>query len=246
MLNWFKKTDTLDLVVEISYYDSMNCLVLIDTPEIPVTFTKGCDVRETINSTIITFAKNDNKIQSAFKDIRVPSFVRSGWLDNYRQIHDGNFEKVKMLLETQRRFRMEVVDDKDDVVVTDSWMMAMTWFSLGVHRHFKDEPYHIDECCLLVSNGGRQAFVDDDTLQKPIDNFLGRVMPKYDDPVIYDLIKQLVFVWHNQIHNYLCLKTEDAAVSARSTETYVREVHHRCCPWRGYVHSAYLLLPVLG
>ncbi|UKM62703.1 hypothetical protein P19_0215 [Aeromonas phage P19] len=95
MLNWFKKTDTLDLVVEISYYDSMNCLVLIDTPEIPVTFTKGCDVRETINSTIITFAKNDNKIQSAFKDIRVPSFVRSGWLDNYRQIHDGNFEKVK-------------------------------------------------------------------------------------------------------------------------------------------------------
>ncbi|QDJ97060.1 putative DNA-directed RNA polymerase subunit beta/beta' [Aeromonas phage D3] len=149
----------------------------------------------------------------------------------------ANLSMEAMLLETQRRFRMEVVDDKDDVVITDSWMMAMTWFSLGVHRHFKDEPYHIDECCLLVSNGGRQAFVDDDTLQKPIDNFLGRVMPKYDDPVIYDLIKQLVFVWHNQIHNYLCLKTEDAAVSARSTEILDIRNHPRVADLKRRVMS---------
>lgn len=107
MLNWFKKTDTLDLVVEISYYDSMNCLVLIDTPEIPVTFTKGCDLKETINKAVITFAKNDDKIQIAFKDIRVPSFVRSGWLFDYRVSHDGKFQDVK----SNRKFWNHTVID---------------------------------------------------------------------------------------------------------------------------------------
>lgn len=139
----------------------------------------------------------------------------------------ANMGMMDMLLETKRRFKMEVIDDKGDKVITDSWMMALTWFSLGIHRHFDNEPYHIDEVTLLVAEAGRQAFVDDGTLRKPMDKFLGRVMPRYSDPVIFDKIRQLIYVWQNQVHNYLCIKTEDAVVSARSTEILEVRKHPR-------------------
>lgn len=123
-----------------------------------------------------------------------------------------------MLQFTERRFRVEVIDDKDEKVITDSWMLAFTWFSCIVHRHFNDEPYHIDEVVVLKAQKNRQAFVDDNGLKTPIDNFLERLMPKYDEPEFYDFIKQLVFTWHNQTHNYLCIKSETGPVSARSVD----------------------------
>lgn len=130
----------------------------------------------------------------------------------------ANLSCVSMLQFTERRVRIEVMDDVGDTVVTDTWMLQISWFSLVVHRHFNDEPYHINELAILKSEKGRQAFVDDGLLKKPIDNFLERLMPKYDDPVFYDLIKQLVFVWHNQLHNYLALKSETGVVSARAMD----------------------------
>lgn len=139
----------------------------------------------------------------------------------------ANMNMLDMLNETHRRFKMEVIDDKGEKVITDSWMMAISWFSLGVHRHFNTEPYLLDELALLVADKGRQAFVDDGTLRKPIDNFLARVMPRYDDPAVVDMIRQLIYVWHNQIHCYLCIKTEDAVVSARSTEILDIRQHPR-------------------
>src|ERR1044072_6386467 len=121
-----------------------------------------------------------------------------------------------MLQFTERRVKIEVMDDHGDKEITDTWMLALTWFSLVVHRHFDTEPYCIDELALLKSVKGRQAFIDDDLLKKPIDNFLGRLMVKHDDPVFYDVIKQLVFTWHNQSHNYLSIKGEVGVVSARA------------------------------
>lgn len=130
----------------------------------------------------------------------------------------ANLSCLSMLQFTERRFKIEVVDDKGDKVVTDTMMLALTWFSLVVHRHYDNEPYHIDEVAILKSVDGRQAFIDDALLRRPIDAFLARLMLKYDDPVFYDRIKQLVFTWHNQSHNYLCLKSETGVVSARSMD----------------------------
>lgn len=130
----------------------------------------------------------------------------------------ANLSLISALQFTERRVRIEVQDDVGDTAITDTWMLAQTWFSLIVHRHFNDEPYHIDELSLLVAKEGCQAFIDDDVLKTPIDNFLARLMPKYDDPVFYDFIKQLVFTWHNQCHNYLCIKSETGVVSARAVD----------------------------
>lgn len=130
----------------------------------------------------------------------------------------ANLSCLSMLQFTERRVKTEVVDDKGDTVITDTWMLALSWFSLVVHRYYNDEPYHVDELALLNAKEGCQAFIDDDTLKTPIDNFLERLMPKYDDPVFYDFIKQLVFTWHNQVHNYLCIKSETGVVSARAMD----------------------------
>lgn len=130
----------------------------------------------------------------------------------------ANLSCLGMLQFTERRVKLEVVDDHGEKVITDTWMMALTWFSLVVHRRFNDEPYCVDEVALLKSVKGRQAFIDDDLLKKPIDNFLGRLMPKFDNPVFYDYIKQLVFTWHNQCHNYLSVKGEVGVVSARAVD----------------------------
>lgn len=130
----------------------------------------------------------------------------------------ANLSCLSMLQFTERRVKIEVMDDHGDKEITDTWMLALTWFSLVVHRHFNTEPYCIDELALLRSVKGRQAFIDDDVLKKPIDNFIGRLMVKHDDPVFYDLIKQLVFTWHNQSHNYLSVKGEVGVVSARAVD----------------------------
>lgn len=128
----------------------------------------------------------------------------------------ANLDLITVLNDTERRYKCEVTDDQGQKVMTDSWLLALTWFSLGVHRAFNKEPYHIDEVVVLKSEEGRQAFIDDDKLKGPIDRFLARFMPTVEDPVTYDLIKQLIFVWHNQIHNYMCVKSETGVVSATS------------------------------
>lgn len=130
----------------------------------------------------------------------------------------ANLSCFDMLNETERRVRCQVTDDQGEQVVTDTWSMALSWFSLIVHRHFDTEPYHCDEVVVLKAADGRQAFIDDDLLKVPIDNFLERLMPKYDDPKFYNWIKELVFTWHNQCHNYMALKSESAVVSARSID----------------------------
>lgn len=128
----------------------------------------------------------------------------------------ANFNCKQMLDFTERRYRIEVIDDLGESVVTDTWMLAPTWFNLIVHRYFNDEPYRKDEVIVLKAQAGHQAFVDDNVLKKTTDNFLEYVLVKYDDPVVYDLVKQLVYTGHNQMHNYLCIKSETGVVSARS------------------------------
>lgn len=149
----------------------------------------------------------------------------------------ANLSCLAMLQFTDRRVKIEVVDDLGEKQITDTWMLSLTWFSLVVHRHYNDEPYHINELALLKAKEGRQAFVDDDTLKKPIDNFLERLMPKYDDPVFYDFIKQLIFTWHNQCHNYLAIKGEDGVVSARSVDIVHIYRHPKIKDLRERVHS---------
>ena len=139
----------------------------------------------------------------------------------------ANLDMLEMLAQTHRRVKVEVTDDEGKTVVTDTRLLAISWFSLGIHRSFNNEPYLNDELLLLIPEKGRQAFVDGGVLKAPVDNFLGRVMPKYDDPALYDKIKQLIFVWHNQVHNYLCIITEPAVVSARSMDILDIRLHPR-------------------
>lgn len=130
----------------------------------------------------------------------------------------ANLNLIEVLDMTERRYRIQVVDDAGEKVITDTWLLAMNWFSLVVHRHFDAEPYCIDEVLVLKPKEGQQAFVDDSKLKRPIDNFVTRLVLKYDTPEFYDLVKQLVYVWHNQLHNFMCLKSETAVVSARSMD----------------------------
>lgn len=130
----------------------------------------------------------------------------------------ANMNLIDMLGMTERRYRVKVVDDQNESVITDTWLLGPNWFSLVAHRQFNEEPYLVDEVVVLKNIEGRQAFVDDSKFKTPIDNFLKRLMLKYDSPEFYDLTKQLVYVWHNQLHNYMCLKSEDAVVSARSMD----------------------------
>lgn len=125
----------------------------------------------------------------------------------------ANSDLVAVLDDTTRRYRCEVEDDNGDKVITDSWLLALTWFSLGIHRYFDNYPYLINEVVVLKPEENRQAFIDDGLLTKPIDNFLQRIMIDMNDPDGYDLIKQLIFVWHNQIHNYMCVKSETGVVA---------------------------------
>lgn len=149
----------------------------------------------------------------------------------------ANLSCLSMLQFTERRVKVNVIDDQGESQVTDTWMLAISWFGLVIHRHYNDEPYHVDELALLKSKNGRQAFIDDDTLKKPIDNFLGRLMPKYNDPVFYDFIKQLSFTWHNQCHNYLAIKGEEGVVSARSVDIVHIYRHPKIKDLRERVHS---------
>ena len=63
----------------------------------------------------------------------------------------ANLSCVSMLQFTERRVRIEVLDDFGESVITDTWMLQISWFSLIVHRHFNDEPYAINELAILKS-----------------------------------------------------------------------------------------------
>lgn len=139
----------------------------------------------------------------------------------------SNLGLVKVLDMTQRRHWIRITDDKMNEVVTDTWCLGITWFSLGVHRHFDEEPYYVDEVVVLNNKDGRQDFIDNKKLQDVINKFLERIMLLRDDPVFYDMIKQLAFVWLNQAHNYFALISEDGAVSASSVEISVIINHPR-------------------
>jgi len=149
----------------------------------------------------------------------------------------ANLSCLSMLQFTERRVKIEVIDDVDEKIITDTWMLAISWFGLIIHRNFNDEPYHVAELAILKQKEGRMSFIDDDTLKKPIDSFLERLMPKYDDPVFYDLIKQLIFTWHNQCHNYLAIKGETGVVSARSVDIVHVYRNPKIADLRKRVHS---------
>lgn len=149
----------------------------------------------------------------------------------------SNLNLIKVLEMAERRSRIEVIDDQGEKVITDTWMMAFTWFSLGVHRYFNSEPYHVDEVVVLRDHHGHKDFIDDKKLKTVIDNFLARIMPTRDDPEFYDLIKQLVFVWHNQSHNFMAIFSESGAVSASSIDVCQIYKHPRIASIRERVKN---------
>lgn len=149
----------------------------------------------------------------------------------------ANMNLIDVLDLTECRYKIKVVDDFEESVVTDTWLLSLTWFSLVVHRQFDEEPYHVDEVVVFKVQEGHQTFLDDKKLKTPIDNFLKRIGPKYDSPEFYDLIKQLVHVWNNQRHNYMCVKSEDAVVSARSMDVLHAYRNPTIAEIRRKVHS---------
>lgn len=137
----------------------------------------------------------------------------------------ANFSSDKMLEYTERRVWVEVEDDEGNKVVTDTWALSVNWFGLILHRYFNHYPYLIDEVLVLkAKTGGRNSFINDDVLQKVMNNLLGRILPDINDPEVYDFIKQLIFAWQTQLHNFLCIKAEVGVVSARAMD--VLEVYN--------------------
>lgn len=125
---------------------------------------------------------------------------------------------IQMLNFTERRRWITVVDDNNEEVVTDTLLLAQNWFGLILHRHFPEEPYTINEVIDLSGRDGYPTFANDKLLNKPINVFLKVIMIKYDDPFFYDLTKQLIFVFQNLLHNFLCIFAKYYAVSARSID----------------------------
>lgn len=125
---------------------------------------------------------------------------------------------LDMLVYCETRREVKVVDDLGDEVVTDTMLLGMNWFGFIIHRHFPDEPYTVNEVIDLQGRDGYPRYIDDKLLKRPIDEFLPVVMPKYDSPEFYDLIRQYNFVHQNLLHNYLSIIGQKAVVSARALD----------------------------
>lgn len=132
-----------------------------------------------------------------------------------------SFSEMKVLdminfCETRRE--ITVIDDLKEEVVTDTMILGANWFGLIMHRHFPEEPYLAEEVLELSGQNGYPTFLNDVHANKPCNLFMRRIMLKYEDPHFYDLIKQLLFVFQNLLHNYLSVLGEHGVVSARSVD----------------------------
>lgn len=130
----------------------------------------------------------------------------------------AEFSPIEMLNFCETRRRIKVIDDEEQEIITDTRLLSVNWFGLGLHRHCKEEPYRINEVITLNGDHGYPRSFNDKLANKPIDEFLPVVLSKSDDPVFYDLVKQHIFVYQNLLHNFLSILGERGVVSARSSD----------------------------
>lgn len=137
----------------------------------------------------------------------------------------SNLSALEMIRFTEKRRWIEVEDDLGEKVKTDTMILGPNWFGLMVHRHFPEELYLAEEVLELSGERGSPTFANDVLFNKPANEFLPRIMLKHDDPFFYDLIKQLLFVYQNLLHNYLSVVGEHGVVSARSIDVKIIHFH---------------------
>lgn len=122
-------------------------------------------------------------------------------------------ETVLRWLNTRRW--VEVTDDLDQVALTDTYALIITWHGMIIHRHYNDVPYSIKE--MVPSNkveGGEDTVYNDGTNATPINQFLKVILPTIIDPVEVDGIKRLIYIWQNKLNNLLVVMSERYVISA--------------------------------
>lgn len=122
-------------------------------------------------------------------------------------------ETVLRWLNTRRW--VEVTDDLDQVALTDTYALIITWHGMIIHRHYNDVPYSIKE--MVPSNkveGAEDTVYNDGTNATPINQFLKVILPTIIDPVEVDGIKRLIHIWQNKLNNLLVVMSERYVISA--------------------------------
>lgn len=125
---------------------------------------------------------------------------------------------LEMIHFCERRRHIKVIDDDNEEIQTDTLLLSLNWFGLIIHRNFPKEPYSIKEVINLSGEDGYPTFANDKLLNKPINVFIKKILLKYDNPETYDLVKQLIFVFQNLLHNFLCIIGKYHVVSARAVD----------------------------
>lgn len=113
---------------------------------------------------------------------------------------------------------VEVTDDDNKKIITDTQSLLLTWQGLTVHRHYNHFPYSIKEVIQIYRRGENMSVCEDKLLVKPLNVFLPIVMRDMKDPVECDSIKMMIHVWQAKMNNLLTAMTERYAISVTSDD----------------------------
>jgi len=127
----------------------------------------------------------------------------------------ANIPEEMMLRWRGFRMRCEVTDDEGITVLTDTYMLMLSWVGFIIHRKYNEVPYSVKE--LIPSNvlgDVRAVSYDNDTNAIPIENILRRIGPNIHDPREIDSIKLLIHIWQNKLNNLIVVMSEASVISA--------------------------------
>lgn len=108
-----------------------------------------------------------------------------------------------------------VTDDHGNTLETNTCDLTLSWYGMGIHRHYPKQPFHVKEIV-------QTDIYRDEDLKAPIEFFLDIIMPDIDSGLENDFIKQQLFVWEAKLNNYLKAFGERGAICA--TAEHVLEV----------------------
>jgi len=113
---------------------------------------------------------------------------------------------------------VEVTDDHDEKLITDTQSLLLTWQGMIVHRAYNSFPYSVKEVARIFIPGQDLEVCEDKLLARPLNQFLPVVMRDMKDPVEADKIKMMIHIWQAKTNNLLTAMTERFAISVTSDD----------------------------
>lgn len=131
----------------------------------------------------------------------------------------ANLSEADMLRWRGTRRAVDVVDDEGNIGLSDTYALMLTWQGLIIHRKYPEVPYHIKELVPSKRDPEHKHVVyNDKTLKIPLDQILGVVGPRIDDPEEFDGIKRLIHAWQAKLNNMIVVMSERSVLSARAED----------------------------